>query len=79
MRHGCSRHVCAPRPSLIITRPPLPLLATDTNRLLPNVPLLPLLSAAEARLVHTMPSGLGITRSPLPLFATATSTYHCQT
>ncbi len=56
----------------VITRLPVPEVATATKRLLPKVTLFQLLSTIETRLVHTMPSGEVITRFPVPEVATAT-------
>ena len=59
--------------ALVITRLSMPLTATATNNPLPYVTPYQLLSAAEVRLVHVIPSGLVITRLPEPENATATN------
>ena len=60
---------------LVITRLPVPVLATATNmpRADAQQTLSQLLSAADARAVQLMPSGLVITRLPVPVLATATN------
>ena len=56
----------------VITRLFVPLLATATKRLLPKATDIQILSAAEVREVHVMPSDEVITRLPVPVLATAT-------
>ena len=51
----------------VITRLPVPLLETATNKPLPNVTESQKLSAADALDVQVMPSGLVITRLPVPV------------
>ena len=60
---------------LVITRLPLPLFETATNRptSADQHTDSQLLSAALVRMVQVIPSGLVITRLPLPLSATATN------
>ena len=62
---------------LVITRFPVPDVATATNNFCPvgppQVTDIQLLSAADVREVQVMPSGLVITRFPVPDWATATN------
>src|SRR3569833_131089 len=60
-------------PDAVITRFPVPLIDTAQNRPSEGAQQIEfqLLSAADARIVHKIPSVLVITRLPVPVFATA--------
>ena len=58
---------------LVITRLPVPVKLTATNKPLPYVIDLQLLSTAAVRPVQVIPSGLVITRLPVPVWLTATN------
>ena len=58
---------------LVITRLPVPVKPTATNKPLPYVIALQLLSTAAVRPVQVIPSGLVITRLPVPVWLTATN------
>jgi len=58
---------------LVITRLPVPVTLTATNKPLPYVTEYQELSAAEVRLDQVIPSGLVITLLPVPLALTATN------
>jgi hypothetical protein len=64
--------VTHPAPPDVITRSPVPLAETATKVLFPKTTEFQLLSAADEREVHVIPSGLVITRLPTPESLTAT-------
>ena len=64
--------VTHPAPPDVMTRSPVPLAETATKVLFPKTTEFQLLSEADVRDVHVVPSGLVITRLPTPESLTAT-------